>query len=492
MDEPLDFDRSFFQKEYAPVISEERVMHGAFDSISMIHPVKYYRSMDEEFPYLMGVGLSHKVGIGNCVQQAVSEAMILRSVGIPATVDYVPQWGNYPGRHFMTKLVDNKNKSTFEMSLSDFKFVIPKDSLHESISGIQYVKIVPKVYRMTWSVQPDRLLLNSGDRTEKTGLFRNLCEKDVTDEYTECSTFRVQVKDTVEKIAYLCVFGRDGWTPVCASPIDGNEAVFEKIGRGIVYLPVLFRDEDSFQPIGNPFYFTDEGTYIALTGKGGKTQHAKLYSKYPVCSYTAVHTYRMKGGKFQGANTPGFSDAKTLFTIDYYPFYKQEIKIGSDEKFRYFRYLPPPNVIYSFSELQFYTQDENNSLKQMQGSYFEQHKSVGLDFASLSDNDLDTYVKGAPVKNSWLGYDTGKNNDSKLTKIVFAPQNDGNCIIPGYFYELSYWNNNKWNSLGIKRAKDHFLEYANLPQQALFWLKCHTRGKEERIFTLENGIQIWW
>jgi hypothetical protein len=494
MDEPLDYDRKFFRKEYTSVIQNVKTMNGAFDTIAKTVPVRYHKAMDDEFPYLMGIGMSYKVSVGNCIQQAVSEAMILRSVGIPATVDYVPQWGNYSGRHYMVKLIDGTKKNTFDLSLSDFKFVISKDSLPKGITDIQYRKTIPKVYRMTWSVQSDRLLLNSNGRPEKTGLFRNLYEKDVTDEYTECSTFSLHVKDTID-VAYLCVFGRKGWLPVCVAPVREDSVVFEKVGRNIVYLPAVYKKDNDgvgyMQPIDDPFYFTGEGSCIRLTGKDRKRHRVKLYSKYPVCSYTAAHAYRMKGGRFQGANISDFSDAKDLFTIDYYPFYKQEVKIENDEKFRYFRYLPPRDAVYSFSELQFYTRDKDGGMKQIHGTYFEKYKT-DADFISLSDNDLDTYVRGTPVKDSWVGYDTDNKNGSCLAGIVFAPQNDGNCIIPGYTYELFLWQKGKWMTLGQREAKQNHLKYKNIPENALLWLRCRTKGREERIFTYKNDKQIWW
>ncbi len=49
-----------------------------------------------------------------------------------------------------------------------------------------------------------------------------------------------------------------------------------------------------------------------------------------------------------------------------------------------------------------------------------------------------------------------------------------------------------WVSLGTKISNDYFLNYDNVPSGALYWLKNHTRGIEERIFTIENGKQIFW
>jgi hypothetical protein len=348
-----------------------------------------------------------------------------------------------------------------------------------------------------WSVQPEREKLNTG--TEKTGLFQNLYEKDVTDEYTPTATFNLKIENTNENIAYLCVFDRHGWFPVCAAPINNGLAVFEKVGREVVFLPAVFVEND-IRPVGYPFYFDESGALVTLGGNEHQKRNIKLYAKYPMHSYTAAHVYRMKGGRFQGANSRDFSDAKDLFTIDYYPFYRQEITIENDEAFRYFRYLPPPDMIYSFAELQFYTRDESNELTLIDGAFFELHQSIGINFDFLGDNDLDTYARGSLVKESWIGYNvgdssippTGTDVARRVATIVFAAQNDGNCIIPGFVYELFIWQNNRWEPLGEKTAAKEYLEYNNIPENALLWLKCYTRGREERIFTVENGRQVWW
>jgi hypothetical protein len=79
-----------------------------------------------------------------------------------------------------------------------------------------------------------------------------------------------------------------------------------------------------------------------------------------------------------------------------------------------------------------------------------------------------------------------------MNKIVYFPRNDGNCIEIGDEYELFYWGNHRWQSLGKKKADRVRLDYDNCPANALFLLRNLTKGKEERIFTYENGEQIWW
>ena len=68
---------------------------------------------------------------------------------------------------------------------------------------------------------------------------------------------------------------------------------------------------------------------------------------------------------------------------------------------------------------------------------------------------------------------------------------DGNSVEIGDEYELFYWNG-KWVSMGKQRAKNVSVKYKGVPQNALYLLRDLTKGTEERIFTIENGKQVWW
>jgi hypothetical protein len=43
-----------------------------------------------------------------------------------------------------------------------------------------------------------------------------------------------------------------------------------------------------------------------------------------------------------------------------------------------------------------------------------------------------------------------------------------------------------------KKTDNVMLDYDNCPTNALFLLHDLTKGREERIFTYENGEQVWW
>lgn len=58
-------------------------------------------------------------------------------------------------------------------------------------------------------------------------------------------------------------------------------------------------------------------------------------------------------------------------------------------------------------------------------------------------------------------------------------------------YELFYWKDD-WISVGEAVMGDDPLEFSGVPQGALYWLVAEGSRKDERIFTYEQGTQVWW
>jgi len=58
-------------------------------------------------------------------------------------------------------------------------------------------------------------------------------------------------------------------------------------------------------------------------------------------------------------------------------------------------------------------------------------------------------------------------------------------------YELFYWSDG-WQSIGKLVASDKPLIFENVPLGGMYWLVATDSDKEERIFTIEDGEQIWW
>jgi hypothetical protein len=79
-----------------------------------------------------------------------------------------------------------------------------------------------------------------------------------------------------------------------------------------------------------------------------------------------------------------------------------------------------------------------------------------------------------------------------IDKIIYYPRSDSNIITYGDEYELKYWDNDRWNSLGRKTADNIHLAFDNCPMGALFLLHDCSIGVEDRIFLYKEGEQEWW
>jgi hypothetical protein len=64
-------------------------------------------------------------------------------------------------------------------------------------------------------------------------------------------------------------------------------------------------------------------------------------------------------------------------------------------------------------------------------------------------------------------------------------------LTPGQEYELFYWSDG-WQSLGKSVATEKPLIYDNIPSGHLYWLVAKDSDREERVFTIKDGEQIWW
>ena len=79
-----------------------------------------------------------------------------------------------------------------------------------------------------------------------------------------------------------------------------------------------------------------------------------------------------------------------------------------------------------------------------------------------------------------------------ISEMHYLPRNDANGIYPGNEYELFYFDRDGWQSLGSKIAEGYEIEFDAVPSNAVYWLQNHTTGKEERVFTIQDGKQRFW
>lgn len=107
----------------------------------------------------------------------------------------------------------------------------------------------------------------------------------------------------------------------------------------------------------------------------------------------------------------------------------------------------------------------------------------------ITDGDVLSFFRAADTSCNTLVYDLGK--ATPINRIVFSPRNDDNYIWPGDVYELFYHDGvNGWKSLGRQAATGRELK-CRVPHNALFWLRNLTKGREEQVFVIRNGKQVF-
>jgi hypothetical protein len=285
-------------------------------------------------------------------------------------------------------------------------------------------------------------------------------------------------------------FDNQNWRPLDWGWIKGDSVSFRNVAKGCMYMAMHY-DKGRFSPLSSPFYIDEKGDIILLKPNWRKTTSARLIRKY-----TDKKTYewsrRIVGGIFQLANTADFSDAVNIHTVDSIPpsmYHTIDVEVPT--KYRYVRYLAPEGSSGMLAELEIYGKDEQRIEGEVigtEGSLF----IFGLsDKYKVFDGDVLTFFEAEKKTGVWVGLKFKKKE--KISKVVYLPRNDDNFIREGELYELFYWDNNKWNSLGQQKGNKMTQELMyEVPSNALFRLRNLSKGKEERIFTYENNKQIWW
>ena len=421
----------------------------------------------------------YKVAYEDCFGSALLATMVMRSHGLPVTMDYIPQWGGKEGAHaWYTLLSDNGNYLPFSFGLSSN----PGDLFfpYESI---------PKVYRITYTAN-ERVVCYLNEATYKHPFFE-VFEKDVTNEYVQTSNLSVQLVKThlKDKYVYLAVFDNRSWNVVDLGVCKGGGGEFQNVGRNIIYL-VLGYNGSTLVPVSYPFLVEKNGDLKYFIADTASRRNICLCRKYPKSVALADIEYRMVGGEIQASNDKDFGQYQLLYKIKDFA-YPDLIKLNPDQEYRYWRYLSEKNSYCNIAELQFFEKDKDSIASgKIIGTDKIYQNNPDMVREKAFDGDYLTFFHAEQPDSAWIGLDMGK--AVTIDRVRCLPRSDDNAVHYGDVYELQYWDRTGWKSLGIKKAKDKYLCFDFVPDNVLLLLSNRTRGKQERIFTFENGRQIWW
>lgn len=471
-------------------------------AVTLILDLDYGFSTAARYPFPLTFGQMLLTREGACGELSDYITQLFRAHGIPASSELVPNWANRSSSHAWNAVILPNGE--FEPIGID------------SAGILELNNKVPKIYRRRFSIDPNDVLYRYRDGESIPPFFSQYDLMDVTARYnlpvSNITVKNLKKEDT--KIVWLSVFNNIRWVPVAYAQNKKGSAVFQDvaregiirkgekfgraskigretdvrydgIGKGIVYMPTYYIDGENI-PAGPPFILQPVGTKRELNPHTNQRQTVRMTRKYPKHIKFVQREESLIGGYFEGANRKDFSDAEVIDRIaEVQPFPFFENKPNHKGPFRYVRYVAPDSTFGNIAEIRLYSGE-----KQLSGRAFG---VPGADPtqgpAAAFDGDNLSYYFAERANDVWVGLELDEPHE--LTMLTYVSRTDDNDIRVGDVYEMWYWNDG-WQSLGVQAANEHFLEWEGVPVGALYYIRNLTRGREQRIFTYENGEVTWW
>lgn len=186
-------------------------------------------------------------GQGRCEDITNMVTFAARSMALATAADYTPAWAHSDNNHAWNVLLDKHGRG------------FARGNAHAA-----------KVYRKTFAIQRDALVFRLPDGREAPNRFlASPTYVDVTDQYAPTSdvTVALDANTAQEAHAYLCVFNGGNWVAIHWSPVENGRAAFDRMGRGILYLPAV-HDGMRLVPAGHPLLVGKDGRIRTLSGGG--------------------------------------------------------------------------------------------------------------------------------------------------------------------------------------------------------------------------------
>jgi len=431
-------------------------------------------------PKFLNSSTIYKMPYGLCDDYSALSTSILRSQGVPTVIEYLPKWAMATESHTWHTILNSNGKNLpfiFGIESNPGDVALPSD-------------IYPKVFRYTYARNENLVKYYQESAYHYPGF--SIFRKDVTHNYMTTSNLKIPVNnpEDIDKYVYITSFNNHEWVIVDYGMVEKNIASFNNMGREIVYL-IKGYDGKKLIPISDPFILHING-HIEYLKPDNNINSRKIDRKYPKRDIVLEMEKRVIGGKIQASNDKNFKTAETFYIIDSLNF-PDVVQLENQKEYRYWRFYGSDKSWCNIAELDFFERDKDVSTP-------AKGKIIGtLDYYqndpywkpdNAFDGDWLTFFHYKDMKGGWIGLDLGK--PVCIDRFRCVPRSDDNGIHYGDEYELKYWVDNDWKSLGRQKATGKELLFESVPENALYILNNHTRGREERLFTLENDRQIWW
>jgi len=472
--------RAYFGHELDTVVARPGVTLAEFcEAANRLVPEPHtYSRYPGNKPGLRPSLLKQIVG-GSCDDYAALTTYICRSYGIPVAAEFTPQWGNHSQGHSWCALI--QRDSSYHYMVGEPLFLAREKP---------FTWKLVKAYRRTAS--PQRKAPGRGASTGELPAW--LCNPrllDVTNLYCDVTDLKVEDLRRKGRMRWvmLCCFDDKGWTPVSGARRRGRRTTFSDVGYPCVFLPAYF-DGSVTLPAQWPVLVDNNGLERLLKPELDHLRTVRLTRKF-MDLRARQFLDSLRGGRFELADNAMFKDAYSIAIPDTVGMNYQTVLIDGGRHYRYVRFVAAAGSPGNIAEIELYDGDG----KKISGSVIGNYRIPGAvrNMKQAFDGDPLTFTAcQSSQEDAWVGLDLGRTVE--VSQLCYLPRTDDNFIKEGEEYELCYWDGEGWASLGrqIGSRATQELVYDNVPKNALLLLHNHTKGKEERIFTYENGRQVWW
>lgn len=478
-DEPISAWRKLYHDRYAPALDSTYHGNDVVEACRIVDKklkeTGYSYNTDFSIPHLNGDFLFYH-RIGYCREVCDLTVYAMRACGIPVATEYFVYAPDYQHYHSWNTLRDTTGLF-IQFDFNEFEATRDKRMTDGRKKG--------KVYRYCFGKQQKDFPDVEGN-SKIPPLLRNQYVKDVTANYFGKNEVTVPLQSKKGKYVYLGIFSPEGWIPVGMALREDNRVTFHNLESGIIYMP-LYSDGKRHTPAGYPFIYKDGKTEL-LKPDTQNMEEAVLKRKMSIKPTISEWLYRgIIGLKIEASDNPSFvnADLLYLFTDTLRTNYYELTPLKTGKRYRYVRIVPPPNKRMELAEFSIY-QDTLCQKRVSLHRINDIEPLAALD--NITDGNILSYFQAKDTA-TYVAYDLKE--ATMVNKITFSPRNDDNYIWPGDCYELFYQDGiDGWKSLGMQTATNRALKY-HIPQNALFWLRDRTKGREEQIFIYKNGNQIF-
>jgi hypothetical protein len=424
---------------------------------------------------------------GSCRDLTSYVIYVCRALGLPCYIDFMPMRGDDNAGHTWVSYTDEYG----ELYAQDFPEMVRR------VRGSEIQKSPKiKVYRHTFSLNKQMAQEMASLTSSVPPFFRYPRIVDVTMPYAEHYAHKLKIPasglykiENKPGIVYLCASQKMDWEVVDWAPYDKDLITFTDIQTDVVMRLATWKEEGKQTVfLSDPFSVDKLSNEITYYHRLDSLQDVTLYTKYRESHYRE----RMVGGVFEASNTPGFKEKDLLHFITEVP-YRLNTVVNlepGDKKYRYVRYYGPEEGHCNVAEIAFYENPEDTVALQgkiigTEGCY---QQDGSHEYTNAFDGTSETSFDYKDLSGGWTGLDLKE--PKSIARIVYTPRNHDNFIKPGDTYELFYCDT-VFKSLGVIEKASDSLFYQNVPVGVLLYLKNHSRGVQERIFTYEKGGQVW-